>query len=109
MKKTEETKEYKLSENGQAVDELVLDYIRKTNKSPFINIDLINEETGEINIDMDKNFEEELEILFGSEEDVSNALSNYFSYVIYEASKLSPEELEKIKNTVENTETTQKE
>jgi uncharacterized protein with HEPN domain len=78
---------FKLNEAGEAIKELVVEYTKAHNDSPFTDISIIDEDTGEINIDMKEDFEKMISEVFETEEEQSDALGNYFSWIIGEALK----------------------
>jgi len=82
--KTQETKE---------LNEMVIDYIKKTTFSPFKDI-RINDEGDKVDIEFDSEFEKELNEKFGNPEEV---LSDYITGLIEQ----SLEELQNKENSEE--------
>lgn len=61
-------------------DKIVADYVSQTGNSPFTNIEMKDESTGELALDMETNFTNEVEELFG--EELNEVIGDYFVALI---------------------------
>lgn len=67
--------EFFTNEKTLEFDKMVEEYVAEHGMSPFTNIDLKDEETGEVQIDMEKSFNESVEKKFSV--DLDEVLSDY--------------------------------
>ncbi len=66
---------FKLKKTNE-LDAMVSQYFIEKQTSPFIEVSVKDEETGELSVDIDKEFEDKIKESFGSE--LNDLLSDYF-------------------------------
>ena len=76
-------------------DKMVEEYVTNTGMSPIVNIDIVDEETGEIKIDLEENFNKKVEDAFGQE--LNDILSDYIIATL----RLMQEDFEKSEDSGE--------
>jgi len=93
--------------NLEIMENAVIEYINEKSVSPFIDISFSDTDTGDtegqLNIDMDKDFEEKLnEEIVKNGGNLEETLSEYFTKIIKEMMEtFSEEDIENLKNIKE--------
>ena len=76
----ESEKGYNQEYNIKKVNKMVQEYVEEKGTSPFIDIDIDEENDGQLKVDIDKKFEEALQDEFGLF--LQETLGDYFSFLI---------------------------